>query len=380
MISVYTVGDLCKKCYSCVRSCPTNAIEVHEGQADIIEEYCISCGQCVTVCSQEAKKIISSIEEVLSLLDPDRNTVTYAMLAPSFPAAFLNTMPEDLVGALKELGFSGVFEVAFGADLVSYAYYRRYQKMLDRDKDDFIISSPCPSVIFYIEKIFPELSPYLEDIASPMEAMARIIRGTIDQHGKIVFIGPCVAKKEEAERSKTVDEVITFAELKEIFTIKGIKLGESEPSDFDKPKANLGRIYPVTGGLLKAASIDADLLESPISVVEGHERVTDILGILSHHIKEGQQVSYRFYDLLFCEGCIGGPVMLNDLTFYDRKKFILNYIKQRPIITNINEWSDSHRNYLDIDLTVNFHPVKRDIIIPPEEEISKILAMTSVST
>jgi two-component system NtrC family sensor kinase len=376
MSSVYTAPDLCKKCYSCVRSCPTKAIEVHSGQAHIIEEYCITCGLCVTMCSQGAKKIRSGIEGVLPALVPAHKTRCFAMLAPSFPAAFLNLEPGRVVGAVRALGFDGVFEVAFGADLVSYHYFRRFRELLAGDPDGFVISSPCPSLVFFIEKIHPELAPFLAGIASPMEAMGRVIRETVERDCRIVFIGPCSAKKDEAARSRAVDDVLTFAELVSLFEEKGVNPADAAPSDFDEPRANLGRIYPVTGGLLKAAAIDDDLLDSAVTVVEGPERIKDILNVLSTRIRNGKKASYRFYDLLFCEGCIGGPVMMNNLTFYERKKFIVQYIKNRPLISDIAEWAACHQRYLDIDLSVGFNPVRREVDQPPEEEIRGILAMT----
>jgi iron only hydrogenase large subunit-like protein/nitrogen-specific signal transduction histidine kinase len=382
MISVYTEGDRCKKCYSCVRSCPTKAIQVHGGQADILEEYCISCGHCVAVCSQGAKMVESAVDRVIGLLEGedgsfDSSNRVFAMVAPSFPAAFLGTEPERLVGALKQVGFSGVFEVAFGADLVSYEYYKRYRSLLKESEGSFIISTPCPAIMYYVEKIYPELTPYLARIVSPMEAMARVIRQTVDAHGRIVFIGPCAAKKDEARELEDVDAVLTFSELRELFSKKGLMPSDARSADFDEPHANLGKIYPVTGGLLKAACISSDLLESPVNVVEGPERVSDILKVLSGRVRTGDKAHYRLYDLLFCEGCIGGPFMMNDLTFYERKKYIVDYIRRRPVVHNIEEWARLHENYLRIDLSRDFHSLKKEVREPPEEEIKKILAMTN---
>ena len=374
MVSVYTVSETCKKCYSCVRSCPTKALQVKGGQAEIIEEFCISCGWCVKACSQRAKRVRSSLEEVRALLaSPGK---TWALLAPSFPAAFLDTPPERLIGALHAAGFAGVFEVAFGADLVSYEYYRRFRQIVERSPDDFLISSPCPSVVQYVEKMVPELAPHLAPVVSPMEATARVVRTRFDAQGKLVFIGPCVAKKVEGERTGTVNAVLTFEELNELFSASGLNPARAEPADFHLPHANLGRIYPVTGGLLKAASIDADILESPVYVVEGAERVMDILNVLSHRVRTGQRVNYRLFDLLFCEGCIGGPVMVNDLTFYERKKYVVQYMASRPLARDIEEWAGEHAEYLDLDLSTRFNPVTREEVAAPEEEIRKILART----
>jgi two-component system NtrC family sensor kinase len=374
MVSVYTVGEICKKCYSCVRSCPTKALQVKGGQAEIIEEFCISCGWCVNVCSQHAKRVRSSLDDVRGMLaGPGR---TYALLAPSFPAAFLNTAPGRLVGALKAAGFADVFEVAFGADLVSYEYNRRFRAIVDRAPEDFLISSPCPAVVQYVERVVPELAPHLAPVVSPMEATARVVRSKVDPEAKLVFIGPCVAKKVEGWRSGAVQAVLTFGELEELFAEKGIAAAHAAPADFHPPRANLGRIYPVTGGLLKAASIDADILESPVYVVEGAERVMDILGVLSHRVRTGLRVNYRLFDLLFCEGCIGGPVMMNDLTFYERKKYVVQYMASRPFSRNIEEWAEEHAEYLDVDLSTAFHPVVREQVAAPEEEIRRILAQT----
>ena len=171
-VSVFTAGEACRKCYSCVRSCPTKAIVVRAGQADINPDRCISCGQCVLVCSQSAKRVRSSLEEVRGLLASGRPC--HAMIAPSFPAAFIDLEPGRLAGAVAACGFRAVHEVAFGADLVSHEFHRRYAAV--GPDEPFVISTPCPAVVSCIEKIYPELVPYLADVCSPMEAMGRVVR------------------------------------------------------------------------------------------------------------------------------------------------------------------------------------------------------------
>ncbi len=376
MIGVYTVGEICKKCYSCVRACPTKAIEVHAGQADIIESECISCGSCVTVCSQNAKRIRSSVEEALELLRSTERP-RCAIIAPSFPAAFLGVPPEKLIAGLRSAGFDYVHEVAFGADLVSRAYRRKFAALVAEGSEDFMISSPCPAVVSYVEKRFPRLVPHLAPLASPMEATARVVRAKIAADAGIVFIGPCVAKKDEADRSGDVDVVLTFAELAEIFERSGISFETLEPSEFDRPQANLGRIYPVTGGLLKAAAIDSDLVESPVIIVEGRDRVTDILNVLDGKVRSGLTVVNRFFDLLYCEGCIAGPVMNNTLTFYERKKYIVDYMKGRKSNLSPEEWDKANAEYLEVDLSKSFAPYEVVEKTPTEEEIRAILAKTN---
>ncbi len=385
MVSVYTVGEICKKCYSCVRSCPTKAVQVRAGQAQIIEDVCISCGACVNVCSQGAKRVVSSLEEVGALLSsPGR---TFALLAPSFPAAFLDWTPDQLVGALHAAGFAGVYEVALGADVVARRYLDIFHGLANRKPGEFVITSPCPAVVQYVEKILPELTPHLAPVASPMMATARVVRGIVADPGvKLVFIGPCVAKKVEAWRSRRgtdgspeVDAVLTFSELVELFSARGIDPATAAPAGFESPRAGLGRIYPVTGGLLKAAAIDDDILESPVYVVEGAQRVIDILGVLSRKVQTNGPVAYRLFDLLFCEGCIGGPVMVNDLTFFERKKFIVRYVQNGSAGGRDGRHAraaGSPGALPPVDLRVSFDPVVREQVEAPEEEIRRILSLT----
>ena len=320
---VYTEGEKCKKCYSCVRSCPTKAIEVHAGQADIIDRLCISCGYCIDMCSQNAKRIRSSVPAVLDILDDTQDRPRFAIIAPSFPAAFLDAEPGCVVAALRAAGFDGVFETAFGADLVSYQYHKRFHQILKESAAHFLISSPCPAVVSYVEKLHPELVPHLAPILSPMETMGKVLRQTVDPECRVIFIGPCVAKKEEARRADIINEVLTFNELLELFETKGIDYSSCAPEEFDPPRANLGRLYPITGGLLKAASIEADPLASPVFTVEGPERVSELLEVLSERARSGVPSQNKLFDVLFCEGCIAGPAVPNKLSSFERRRYVI---------------------------------------------------------
>ena len=144
---------------------------------------------------------------------------TCALLAPSFPAAFLDTPPDRLVGALHAAGFAGVFEVAFGADLVSYEYYRRFRAIVERAPDDFLISSPCPAVVQYVEKMLPELTPHLAPVVSPMEATARVVRSRFDPQGQARLHRTLRGEEGGGVAIGVVDAVLTFAELVELFRL-----------------------------------------------------------------------------------------------------------------------------------------------------------------
>jgi two-component system, NtrC family, sensor kinase len=379
LLGVYTVGEHCKKCYSCVRICPTKAIMVHSGEANIIAEKCISCGYCVNYCSQGAKRIRSSVADVLALLDSGR--ACSAMLAPSFPSAFPDIDAPHLVAALEACGFTRICEVAYGADLVSREYGRIYRELVASGKPRFLISTPCPAVVSYVEKFCPDLVPYLARVMSPMEAMAKVIRrrppgaGAIPDRA-VVFIGPCVAKKVEAARDSLVDAVLTFQELHDLFEACGVDPGSRKGRPFDPPLANLGRIYPVTGGLLKAAAINADLLESPVKVVEGSTRITELLQSLDAHVRAGKPVKTRLFDLLFCEGCIAGPAITGELGLHERKNYIVDYITSRPLMRDGRTWARANRENLRLDLTKAFHAESGREEPVPDEDIRRILAMT----
>ena len=253
---VSTIGQKCKRCYSCVRECPARAIRVLNGQAVVLQERCISCGYCVKVCSQNAKKIQSDIEKVLYDYLPMGNAV--AIIAPSFPAAFPDNS-DKLPASLRAIGFSKVCEVSFGADLISDIY----RKHLESSSDKTIISSPCPAIYNLIEKYYSGMVDHLADIVSPMVAMGRYLKKNLGNDVKVVFIGPCVAKKSEYienEVADAIDAVLTFKELKEIFSELNIDINDFEESELDPPHAFLGKSFPLTGGLLKTANISGDIL------------------------------------------------------------------------------------------------------------------------
>jgi signal transduction histidine kinase len=357
-----------------VRVCPTKAIVVHEGQADVDSDRCISCGQCVLMCSQSAKRVRSSLEDVRGLLASGRPC--HAMIAPSFPAAFIDLEPGRLAGAAAACGFRAVHEVAFGADLVSHEYHRRFASLAP--DAPFVISTPCPAVVSCVEKIHPELVPFLAGVCSPMEAMGRAVRRLAGPGAEpaVVFVGPCVGKKDEARRTATVDAVLTFDELAELFAACGVDPAAAHPRPFDPPTAGLGRIYPVTGGLLKSAGIDNDVLESPVLVVEGPDRVTELLDVLGRLVIEGKPVRTRLFDLLFCDGCIAGPAMPNDLSFYERKKYVVAYLDSQPRPLAPTAWAAANARWLDLDLSAAFSPAPAAEPTVPEEAIRAILART----
>ncbi|MCU7496277.1 MAG: GHKL domain-containing protein [Ignavibacteria bacterium] len=365
---VSTIGQKCKRCYSCIRECPAIAIRVVNGQAVVIEDRCISCGHCLKVCSQQAKQIKSDIEIILEEILTSGKAV--AIIAPSFAASF----PESylkLPAALRLLGFKAVTEAAFGADLIGQLYSREMESFQGKT----IISSACPAVYNYIEKYVDELVPNLATIVSPMIAMGRYLKANLGEDIKVVFIGPCVAKKSEYiddEVSGAIDAVLTFTELKEIFRNKGISPSELQDSDFDPPHSSIGKVFPLAGGLLKTAAISNDILAKEIIVVEGKDKVLEII----NEIANGN-INSKFVDILFCEGCISGPAIDSDLNYYSRREKVIKYCEEKINTVDKHLWKSNLFNSRNINFRRNFSSKNQRKPMPSEEKIKEILARSN---
>ena len=367
MAIVTTIPEKCKRCYSCVRECPAKAIKVLAGQATVIEEQCIACGNCVKVCAQKAKKIEDGTMLVKHLLSGKQRV--FACLAPSFPLAFQPTHPGKIIAALRKLGFGDVWEVAFGAELISREYTRLFQEALRTG--NYLISTPCPSIVAYVEKYLPSLRGTLAPIVSPMLAAARAIRQRYGPAVRIVFIGPCIAKKAEIRDpfvQGEVDAVLTFVELQNMIAEAGIDPEKEKVSGFDGPACYLGRSIPISGGLLRTTGLQADILENDLLVTEGKDR---ILGVLKE-IFEGQSKA-KLFDLLFCEGCINGPKVNNNLSVFAKKEMLTDYIIEQNRFTMRRELIEALGEFEDLDLTREFSPQAVVLPQPTEEEIARAL-------
>lgn len=369
MTVVSTIKEKCRRCYTCVRKCPAKAIKVEDGQAKVVAERCIACGSCIKVCPQEAKAIRDSIAPVKDLFWNSPEII--ACLAPSFPAAFPQAKPGQIITAVRNLGFTEVMEVAFGADLVAKAHAR----LAKRNPNKLFISSPCPALVLYIEKYFPSLVDHLAPIVSPMVAMGRVIKRSLRPGAKVVFIGPCIAKKEEIDDPEVagdVDAVLTFVELDRMFQEAGLILEKLPENAADGPLPRLGRIFPVPGGLLRSAAMKEDICQNRILVTEGKEACTQIL----EEILEGA-VEAKFLDLLFCEGCINGPGFPNDLSAFARKELVASYVQSRLKAEGEGRHKADMRKYSRVSLQRNFRPDDRRLTTPSPDIIREILRRTN---
>ncbi len=283
----------CKNCYKCIRYCPVKAIRFSGNQAHIIGNECILCGHCFVVCPQNAKEIVDGTEKVRVLLQSGDPIIV--SLAPSFIANYEGVGIESMRRGLKKLGFYDVEETAIGATIVK----TEYERMLREEDRDVLISSCCHSINLLIQKYFPSLLEYLADTMSPMQAHCADIKKRIP-NAKTVFIGPCVAKKDEAEYYEgLVDAVLTFEELTKMLKAENIELEkEIEP----KPESR-ARFFPTTGGILKTMAQNA-----PGYSYLALDGVDNCIAALKD-IENGK-VHKCFIEMSACIGsCIGGPVM-----------------------------------------------------------------------
>jgi len=363
---VSTIGERCRVCYQCVRECPAKAIRIADRRAQVLPERCIGCGVCFKVCTQDAKRVLSAIEAVEALLAGPLPVA--AILAPSFPAEFIRYDYTQVVGALRSLGFASVHEVAFGAELVA----QQYQHLVAEDTDRFWMATTCPAVVGYVRRYHPDLTGSLAPVVSPMIAMARLLRA---QHGagiRVVFIGPCIAKKREAVSSDLageVDEALTFTELRRMLTARDIDLDVVAPGDFDAPHARGGGLFPISGGMLQVAGIQEDLVTGHVMVGEGPAE-------FAQAIKEAETgiMETRLLELLFCKGCTMGPGMSSDLPHFGRRARVSQFVRHRIASVDQNEWQRAHATWASLDLTRPYSPFDLRMPVPSPEELTRLLA------
>lgn len=366
MGEISTIQAKCRRCYACVRNCPAKAIMVKEGQAQVLDERCIRCGSCVRVCAQKAKQIESGIEPVEALLSSGQKVI--AILAPSFPACLRKDTPQQLVGGLLKLGFSEVMEVAFGAELVS----REYVRLMEKNGRRTLITTPCPAVFYFIQQHVPELVSFLAPVVSPMIALGRVIKWEYAPEARVVFIGPCIGKKREMkdpEVAGVVDAVLTFTEMRALFEAKGFNLTEMPEADFSGPQPSTARIFPVSGGLLKTAGISADILESDIVITEGKDRFLQVI----EEVKQGG-LKAKFLDVLFCEGCINGPILEEEGNLFTRKDKVVSYLLSQGESEPEGRTEEDLIRYREVDMSRTFKDLRATLPMPTEEEIKEILA------
>ena len=339
----------CKNCYKCIRHCPVKSIRFSGNQAYIIGTDCIMCGQCFVVCPQDAKQIVDETEKVKVLLQS--GAPVYVSLAPSFIANYKGVGIGAMREALRKLGFADVEETAIGASIVK----TEYERMVRDENRDVIITSCCHSINLLIQKYYPSALPCLADVLSPMQAHCKDIKKR-HPDAKTVFIGPCVSKKDEAQRiPDLVDAVLTFDELTAWLKAEKIELTEN----LDSEEHSRARLFPTTGGILKTMALDnPSFTYLAIDGTENcKEALEDIISGKTHHC---------FIEMSACIGsCVGGPVM---------EKFHRSPVQDFMAVSRYAGKADFEIEQPDmLTLRKTFPEIDRGTKMPSEEEIRDVL-------
>ncbi|MFZ4739866.1 MAG: [Fe-Fe] hydrogenase large subunit C-terminal domain-containing protein [Bacteroidales bacterium] len=363
------IKEKCTVCYACVRVCPVNAIQVKPNQdfPDINHEWCIGCGGCLNVCSPKAIVYRDSREEVKKILSSSYKVA--AIVGPSISGEFDDiTDYRKFVQMIRQLGFDYVNEVSFGVDLIA----KEYGKLFENYRGKYYIGSICPPIVSLIEKFHPELIGNLAPITSPMIATAKVVRQVYGDDIKVIFIGPCIAAKNDIKKNKEwsqVDEVLTFIELRQLFEEFNIKENALEFSDFDAPLGFKGSLFPISNGILQAADLDENLLTGNVITAEGKG---NILGAISQFEKNIDFIKQHF-NLFYCEGCLMGPGTSRGGKKFIRRTLVTEYANKRLLDFNKSEWDESIKQFSDYDHGRGFTVNDQRLPEPSEEEIQEVL-------
>ncbi len=352
----------CKNCYKCVRGCAIKAIEVKNGQAQILDDQCILCGRCMEICPQSAKKFLSDLDKVKHFIQNQEHVI--ASLAPSYMVALDHTHPGQVVTALKKLGFTQVRETSEAAAYVTDEYAR----LIREGRMKNIITTCCPSANELVELHHPQMAQYLAPVFSPMIAHGKMLHDELGDNMRVVFIGPCIAKKKEAEidsrTSGYVDAVIDFVELESWMQEAGIDLQQCEPSRMDNRNPKINRLYPINGGVM--AAIDAAAGDHDYRRVTVHG-LEDCIALLES--MEKGELDHCLVEMSVCRGsCIEGPAIAHHKYSRFRKKLIVEEIvageSEQP-----KDFPSKPEGYFERE----FHDRSIARVMPTEAQIREIL-------
>ncbi|MBQ4517691.1 MAG: 4Fe-4S binding protein [Clostridia bacterium] len=346
--SVTAINENCKNCHRCIRQCPVKAIRFTDDRAYVIHEDCVLCGRCFLVCPQHSKRISNETDKVKEFLRNGHKVI--ASLDPSFVAKFEGIGMANMRKALQSLGFFEAEDASLGAAIVK----REYERILKEEKPDILISSACHSVNILVQKYYPQLLPYLAQVVTPMEAHCREIKRRYPDV-KTVYISPCISRRDEAEQCGSVDAVLTFKELSKWMIQEGIQLDKEIEQSGQGCRSGL---FAVVGGIIKSMEpvpgyeyIAVDGMKSCISALKD--------------INDGD-IHSCFFEMSSCfSGCVGGPLL---------DHYYHSSIKEHLAVCRRAGDDDGKVTQPDItEIKKEFPAISRNVVIPSEEEITKIL-------
>lgn len=319
---LFTIKNNCQDCYKCVRQCPVKAIKIEDNSAQIVPELCVACGQCYKVCPVRAKQDRDDVTRAKNLIAAGEKV--YVSLAPSWIAEFDNVTKEQLLTAIEKLGFEGVSETALGAEEVSACLADFFADK----KEGVYLSTACPAFVEYVNKYMPELNENLTPVMSPLLSHCKLMRSELGENIKIVFVGPCIAKKFEADRnSDLLNLSISFRDLRRWFREAGINYHNIEPRldiDFIYKRAEEGRYYPIEGGMIETVKMYDKAKHVYMMQLTGLNNIQRELS----DIKGTNPETPVFIECLACEGgCVNGPCTRGHKSGFEKRARVLKDIQ-----------------------------------------------------
>ena len=408
---LYTIKNNCQDCYKCVRRCPVKAIKIEDGSAMIVPDLCIACGTCYRVCPAKAKQARNDLTRAKHLVQSGKDV--YVSLAPSWITEFEGVSREQMIAAIRRLGFRGVSETALGAEEVSANIAGLLDKAAndalqvsaapdmsqtacgEKDEDAsaerspertsgvredtntgeapqvsaanrLFISTACPAVVEYINKYVPERTANLTKLTSPLLAHCRLLKTALGKDIEVIFIGPCIAKKIEADRHPDLLSLsLSFTDLRQWLKDENIELKDIHTSVFDKfvmSKAEEGTAYPVEGGMIETLKPYEQSQKAYLMQITGIDNIKREL----KNIREEALDRPVFIECLACEGgCVNGPCTSSKKSGLEKRVEIL---KESDFSGLAGKRSPS------VDIRLDYAP--EAIVQPKHEEtdIKRVLA------
>lgn len=351
----------CRECYACVRVCPADAIVIKDGQADILADRCIFCGRCSKACPQHYRVEKMSISSVKEFIKSGENVI--ASVAPSFASAFGNQSLK-IPAVLRKLGFSHVED----SGITTKPIFDIYNTYADKDDNKNYITSMCPTIDYLIQKHYPELTDSIIPVVPPFISHGRFLKHKYGTESKVVFIGPCVAKKTDAAKEICVDEVLTFYELQKWIQSEKLNLEDFPIEPFDYV-CNDKILFPIPGET-------ADFLEkkNPKKTVFCVDGIEDCKSVLNS-IRNGK-FENTFFEMNACNhGCLyGSDLDKDDRCFFEVKRDLINNKQKYIELFSSNAVDNPYQDIaLDVLLYKEYPPKPFHLEQPTEYEIREIL-------
>ena len=349
-----------------MKACPVKAIKMAEGAAEVLEEKCIYCGLCAQACKQGAHTVESEIAAVSQLLN---NKQTVAILAPEAPASFYPLSMAQVKVGLKKLGFSTVEDTILAEEVYAdnfLGFWRKSRKFP-------LIRSSCPVVVEFILKYYSQFAAHLVPLASPMVIQSRLVKALYPEEVAVVHFTPCPARKVEAKDTTTngiVDAVLTFGQLKQLFSMQKIDLSTSGRGYIGSNKPYLIRAVSVTGGFPREIVASRTLMDKDVSIVRGIDCLEQLIDAV---IKE--EVKPRFIDALACNGCIEGPALDSNLSVFARKNVVERSAREEAEKSQTRiSYNDIYHLLPQVNTDRNFVGQSVNLLHPSQPDLEKVLA------